>query len=340
MANSLGIDFNPQPAYGSDPFSPIVEGANLGFGLVQNVQQLKNQQEEAKIKKQQADLEKLTTLSSIPTQSWFKSLSQKDKDEFGKSYSGAIKSYLGVDINLPEWKDNYKEYAKRGADILNSPLDARKKRIAYANLLLEAQDNLTKDQTSFLKESGELGLKDTREDNVIYRIEPNTGNTMVLDKKGNKIGYLESPGKRLPAEQVEKQAGFDVLRLQLNNVRDNYSPKFVGLLDAKTGKLAQATGVGATRKKADFYSNLESIRNQLVYLRSGKQINQEEYKRLRAELPDENASNTDFESKLDNFENVFEEIIDSRRKQFEAAGYNVPGSNVNSVDADPAGLFK
>lgn len=33
MANGLGIDFNPEPAYGSNPFEPVQQGINLGLGL-------------------------------------------------------------------------------------------------------------------------------------------------------------------------------------------------------------------------------------------------------------------------------------------------------------------
>lgn len=152
------IDFNPQPAYGSDPFQPLVEGLNLGLGLQREQRAAQEFQQMQEAKKQQANLEKLNALSSIPNQSWFKSLAKKDKDEFAKSYSGALKGYLGVDIGLPEWNDNYKEYTKRLADILGSSLDNDKKRIATANLLAEAQDGLNKDQASFLKESAEFGL--------------------------------------------------------------------------------------------------------------------------------------------------------------------------------------
>lgn len=54
MAN--GIDFNPEPAYGSNPFQPMVEGINLGFGIQQQLreqqkfqQEIKQREEEKKI---------------------------------------------------------------------------------------------------------------------------------------------------------------------------------------------------------------------------------------------------------------------------------------------------
>lgn len=136
--------------------------------------------------------------------------------------------------------------------------------------------------------------------------------------------------KTLPADASTQLGDFDTLSSQLERVKATKKPEFTGPLDARTGSLAQtvdlpSVGLGASPDRSDFYSNINSIRNQLLYLRSGKQINEQEYHRLLQELPDEKRSDVDFDAKLANFETVFNEIKGNRRNAL-ATGYNIPGN--------------
>lgn len=144
-------------------------------------------------------------------------------------------------------------------------------------------------------------------------------------------GQLDPLKKTLPADASTQLGDFETLASQIQTVKDTYNKDFTGPVQARTGELAQtfdmpSIGLGADAKRSDFYSNVNSIRNQLLYLRSGKQINEKEYERLLAELPNEKRSDVDFSAKLKNFENVFNEIKTNRRNVL-AAGYNVPGTN-------------
>jgi hypothetical protein len=152
-----------------------------------------------------------------------------------------------------------------------------------------------------------------------------------LVKEINAPGQLNPLKKTLPADASTQLADFDTLSSQIQTVKDTFNKDFTGPVQARTGELAQtldmpSIGLGADAKRSDFYSNVNSIRNQLLYLRSGKQINEKEYERLLAELPNEKRSDVDFSAKLKNFENVFNEIKNNRRSAL-ATGYNIPGSS-------------
>jgi len=71
-------------------------------------------------------------------------------------------------------------------------------------------------------------------------------------------------------------------------------------------------------------------------LKSGKQINENEFKRLADALPNEYVSPTDFKVRLKNFEKVFSEIITTRRKNLSGTGYRVPGNLKNPFDSSGA----
>lgn len=161
---------------------------------------------------------------------------------------------------------------------------------------------------------------------------------------GGQVQPINVPGdtrlnpmtKTLPAEQVEKTAGFESMADLLQRIRaDVTDPKtgtlseegkgLLGPLDVPTNK------VSAFTPKADpvatqFYQKVQDLKNQIIYLRSGKQINEEEYKRLRASLPSEYRDESVFLSDLANFEKTFKDVAAKRQAAFGAAGYNVPGT--------------
>lgn len=167
------------------------------------------------------------------------------------------------------------------------------------------------------------------------------GNVQPIEVPGDK--QLNPLKKTLPADASTQLGDFDTLSSQLERVKATKKPEYTGALDSRTGALAQtvdlpSVGLGASPERSDFYSNINSIRNQLLYLRSGKQINEQEYKRLLQELPDEHRSDVDFDAKLANFETVFNEIKGNRRNAL-ATGYNVPGSTTPPpATGNPGGL--
>lgn len=137
--------------------------------------------------------------------------------------------------------------------------------------------------------------------------------------------------KTLPAAESEQSGSLDTISTQLETIKSSFKPEFTGAVEGRLGKVAQVVdvpqlGLGASPERAQFLANVSSIRDQLLRARSGAQINEQEYKRLVQELPDENKSDVDFMAKLANFERVFNEIKANRQAAFQTSGYRVPTS--------------
>ena len=132
-------------------------------------------------------------------------------------------------------------------------------------------------------------------------VDPESGKPLYSNSKQPGLFFDDmtpytgnAPGKlvlqTLPSEQIEQEVKMDTLSLALNKVKDSYSDDFVGPVAARVGKAKQYIEPLANEKAANFYSNIQDLRNQLVYLRSGKAINEEEYKRLLDAIPNENTA--------------------------------------------------
>lgn len=224
-----------------------------------------------------------------------------------------------ADIAQPFTKDVAAEQLK---EIIQSKSEAGKLERAK---LRQDQQNQTPDKIKQL-----FQLQDGRTVGVTYG-----GAIKEIDVPGGKLNPLDKP---LPADNAQQLGDFATLSDQIQRAKDSYKPEFVGVVAGRTGKVAQtldipALGLGADTERSNFLSNINSVRNQLLYLRSGKQINEKEYERLLAELPDENKSSKDFEAKMKNFEAVFNEMVSNRKKSLAEGGYRVPGG----ANTPPAG---
>lgn len=166
-------------------------------------------------------------------------------------------------------------------------------------------------------------------------VDPQSGRPIYSNSKQPGLFYDDmtpyqgtAPGKlvlqTLPSEQVEKESQLSTLKLAAEKISASYDPSFVGPIASRTGKLGQAFDMTASPEKASFYGNVADLRNQLVYLRSGKQINEQEYKRLLAAMPNEGLSPIDFTQKLNNFYQLLDTIISSRQATLQGTGYRLP----------------
>lgn len=135
-------------------------------------------------------------------------------------------------------------------------------------------------------------------------------------KRGMKVG-----DKVLSSEMITAEQQIGVLRETLDSVKDSYKKEYVGPISGRTGTLGEAVG-GITKDRAAFYANLEQIKNTLVYLLSGKQINEQEYERLARQLPDRNLPEGVFESRMKEFDRTLNSMIKNRKSA--SGGYGVP----------------
>lgn len=177
--------------------------------------------------------------------------------------------------------------------------------------LREIIDPENKSKKQFVGQAGNKG--------VIFNPDSGTFETEELP------GEVAPRNKRiLPADTVEKLSDFKTIKGQLNILQEKVNKNFIGPAASRISEKAQLLDAVATEDQAIFSSTINSIRNQMIYLRSGKQINEKEYERLIKELPDEHKSVTDFKAKLKTFNRVFADTMSNRLNSFEKAGYIVP----------------
>lgn len=155
---------------------------------------------------------------------------------------------------------------------------------------------------------------------------------------GSGVGTLNL--KTLPSEQIEKEGQMSSLEFALDKVANSYADDFVGPVSSRTGRGKQYLEGLSTPEAADFYGNVSDLRNQLVYLRSGKQINEQEYKRLLESLPNENLSPTDFKRKFNNFLELYNQMKGTRKQMLQGTGYRYPDIESKKINPIPGGRIR
>jgi hypothetical protein len=123
------------------------------------------------------------------------------------------------------------------------------------------------------------------------------------------------------------------LKEALGQVTSMYEDSFVGPIAGPAGKIQDNWGVMPNAKRAEFRALTANLYNTIIYLRSGKQINEEEAKRLMDELPTMNISPTGFQAKLKKFTWELNSIERGRLRQLKGAGYR----NVGEAQGTPPG---
>jgi hypothetical protein len=114
------------------------------------------------------------------------------------------------------------------------------------------------------------------------------------------------PGQRrraLPMQENADRANFGTLAGQFQGLRNIIAKRkeVVGPAAGRLGTL-QAEWIGGDPDAADAYQKMDDIANQLIYLASGKQINEEEFKRLKKTFPHKNLPYDTFMVRLNNFQ--------------------------------------
>lgn len=171
------------------------------------------------------------------------------------------------------------------------------------------------------------------------------GNMVFFHTKGDPSPFaVPTPGGKplgpkteptLPAGEAEKSGGLEGMKVDLAKAKELYfdpekGPRrdWVGMYDSRMGDFKDLTGIlgSADPKRVTFKSIISGLQNQILYLRSGKAINEAEFGRLMKELPDPNRSEVDFEARLANFERELNNIAAARSAAFGQAGYRNQGT--------------
>lgn len=163
-------------------------------------------------------------------------------------------------------------------------------------------------------------LKQKQEFATPYNIIVPTAEGLVpFDARKGRLGEPTGIGKPLTGEMITTGQQINTLKETFDRVNTLYKKEYVGPIQGRTGGLKEKT-VGLKAEQAQFYSDLEQTKNSLIYLMSGKQINESEFKRLMAQLPDRNLPSGVFEARMKNFKMTLDSILKNREKNLGGYG--------------------
>jgi hypothetical protein len=142
---------------------------------------------------------------------------------------------------------------------------------------------------------------------------------------GTQLGKPTNYGKPIPSDQLTQGQQINTLTETLSKVESSYKPEYVGPITGRMAGVYEKT-IGVPKEQAAFNSNLAQTKNSLVYLLSGKQINEQEYNRLLEQLPSKELPPAVFESRMVEFKRTLKSIIQNRQTQLQQGGYGTQGN--------------
>ena len=148
--------------------------------------------------------------------------------------------------------------------------------------------------------------------------------------KTGQVGTPTGMSKPLTNEMITAESQLSTLKDSFQRVRELYKPEYVGAVAGRLGGLQEAT-TGLPQEQAAFYADLADIQNTLIYLKSGKQINESEYQRLLKQIPDKNLPESVFNARMQEFERVMNDVERSRASNM--GGYGRSASPVKAQEA-------
>jgi len=143
-----------------------------------------------------------------------------------------------------------------------------------------------------------------------------------IEKKGG--GVTINLPKAAPSGEREKLNKLFEFKNQLTRIKEQYKPEYVGRVEGVVGAGKELTGVGADKTESKFRQVVKDIADTLLRLRSGAQINEQEYKRLSKLVPTLNLPDTVFEARLESLTKAIEHSISTRRGTMTESGFIAP----------------
>lgn len=172
-----------------------------------------------------------------------------------------------------------------------------------------------------------------------------------MPNKGPNVPPLGKPtgfGKPLPAAAAEKLGGLEALKNNIASVKELYGwgtpakkAGWVGPVAGRIGAIEEKYTGTASDEQVRFYAYVRDMKDALLRARSGAQINEQEYKRLVAFLPDETSPSSTFEARLQRFDDELTNIITTKTKALSEGGFGsqtgknkvLPRKQGESIDA-------
>lgn len=257
MANSLGIDFNPQPAYGSNPFEPVVQGLSLGLGLNREIQnqQMEQQkfQQDSEMEREKMKLLKFGQLADLYDKTKTESLRAS---YYNRTLRPFAKQGLGVD--LPEQPDEPFNKIMSGVAEAYSQFkkgDLKEKEYGETLLDLHAQATIARDKESAsqIENLIKVGRGDDKEQGL--RQQREIANQFRLNQEVIDIG------KQIDQNPILRQINKEVLSLgQMETLRSLVDQGNTVAFSALGTKMARAMGEVGVLTETDIIRYVQSGR--------------------------------------------------------------------------------
>jgi len=130
--------------------------------------------------------------------------------------------------------------------------------------------------------------------------------------------------KAAPAGERESLNKLFEFESQLSRIEEGYDPKYVGRVQGNAGALKELTGIGANEGESGFRQVVKDIGDTLLRLRSGAQINEQEYQRMLKLVPTADLPDTVFKARLKSLHTAIRNSIATRKGTMGESGFIVP----------------
>ena len=148
----------------------------------------------------------------------------------------------------------------------------------------------------------------------------NAASTPSALAKQTDIAAAKTAGGPLPAGVEDVLAKGETLFKTLGDVRANYDPNYLGpvkgtdLAFETRRRVGSAVGMPTGDREVKFRQALSDAKNQIIYLMSGKQINESEGRRLIAQMPAATDEPSVFLAGLDRFESQVKRTLQAHQQ--------------------------
>jgi hypothetical protein len=164
-----------------------------------------------------------------------------------------------------------------------------------------------------------------------YQIDKITG-----EKKAD-LGVSQKLGTTSSTERKEI-GDLMTLRDNVDIIESLYDKKYVGMVQGNAGlsTAKEVTGIGVDVEGTQFRRLVNDLADRLLRARSGAQINNEEYKRLRKLVPTTDLSEVAFNAKLKDFKNELDRTLATKKSVIESSGLKSPdtGTDTPTIGSD------
>lgn len=170
-----------------------------------------------------------------------------------------------------------------------------------------------------------------------YNDENADSNFKYVPKSDGEGGYMvDVEEKEAPAAtQMTEIGNLQDFTNQLDRIEEMFDGSYVGPIQGRVGAAKEATGIDTDTNESRFRQVTKDIGDTLLRLRSGAQINEQEYQRLLKVVPHANLPEDVFMARLKELRRAINQKMETRQGNLKDVGSKVPGKSKKS---DPLGL--